>query len=374
MKQTQIEQMFETESGKLPEIRERFMAQVVRWVYSEMEIWSWMEKRQWVADEDMLRDPEGALYSCGYDSLNRPVVLCYFDSKTLHEATPRCIPSKTLWCEEFVNHQEDGLEVLRFVRGELDRVSRLRFRGTLLVEDESVIREVYQHTLIQHEGSKKKRQLSLNNKGQPFFEIDFGPHGEQSYFRVRRDGSRFQLYQPLPKGITIKSLKATVRKRLMELIPELVSAAAIPEPIYCVALAYDDEGNDALPPIIGIGMESERQRWVAEHGKRAKDYVWNPAEFQHYERSETQVLDDELEEACDYLNSKWAEAGTGTAAAKLLIEIAALLNQVDWPSFIQRTSDFVVYAVGLEGGGLLKSLKASLGSEKLVLLRRKGCL
>ena len=107
MKQTQIEQMFETESGKLPEIRERFMAQVVRWAYSEMEIWSWMEKRQWVADEDMLRDPEGALYSCGYDSLNRPVVLCYFDSKTLHEATPRCIPSKTLWCEEFVNHQED---------------------------------------------------------------------------------------------------------------------------------------------------------------------------------------------------------------------------------------------------------------------------
>ena len=65
-------------------------------------------------------------------------------------------------------------------------------------------------------------------------------------------------------------------------------------------MAYDDEGNDTLPPTIGIGLESERQRWKTEHGKRAKDVVWNPAEFHHYEKSHTQLSDDALDEACDY--------------------------------------------------------------------------
>jgi hypothetical protein len=261
---------------------------------------------------------------------------------------------------------------LRFVRGELERVSRLRFQGRLLVEDESVVQGFYQHTLIHHQGSKKKLQQSFNNKGQVFFEIDFGPHGEQSYFRVRRDGSRFQLYQPLPKGITVRSLKETVQKRLVTLIPELVSAAKIREPIYCVALAYDDEGNDALPPAIGIGLESERQRWKIEHGKKAKDFVWNPAEFHHFEKSHTQLSDDTLEEACDYLNSKWAEGDSASPAAKLLIETAAALNQTEWPSSVQRTHDFVVYAIGLEGSGLRKSLKASLTPERLAILKADG--
>jgi hypothetical protein len=279
---------------------------------------------------------------------------------------------KTVSCEEFITHDEDTLEVLRFVRGKLERVSRLRFQGQLLIEDESVIQGFYQHTRMRYEGSKNKLQQSLNNKGQVFLEIDFGPHGEQSYFRVRRDGSRFQLCQPLPKGITVKSLKETVRKRLVALIPELVSAAAIREPIYCVALAYDDEGNDALPPTIGIGLESERQRWKAEHGKKAKDFVWNPAEFHHYEKSHTQFSDDALEEACDYLNGKWAEVGSASSAAKLLMETAVTLNQANWPLAVQRTQDFVVYAIGFEGSGLRKSLKAGLTPEKLAMLKAEG--
>lgn len=336
-----------------------------------MEIWSWLDRRQWGTDDDMLPSPEGAFYACGYDVNNQPIVLCHFDYETIYEPSERRIPLKAVWCEEFITHHANTLDVLCFVRGELKRVSRLKFQGRLLIEDESVIQGVYQHTLIHHEGSKKRLQQSLNNKGQVFFEIDFGPHGEQSYFRVRRDGSRFQLYQPLPKGITVKSLKETVRNRLVALIPELVSAAEIREPIYCVALTYDDEGNDALPPAIGIGLESERQRWKAEHGKKAKDFVWNPAEFHHYEKSHTQLSDDALEEACDFLNSKWAESDSTSSAAKLLMETAVALSQADWPASAPLTPDFVVYAVGLEGSGLHKSLKASLTPEKLAMLKAK---
>jgi len=371
---TPIEQRFETEAKMLPVIRERFTARVVRWTYSLAEIWSYENKRRKGTDSDMLPGPEGAFHACGFDAFDQPIVLYHFDYETIYETAIRRIPSKAAWLEEFIVHDEDTLDVMRFVRGNLERVSRRKFQQHRQIEDESVVQGCYQHTLMHYEGSKIKLQQSLNNQGHVFFEIDFDSHGQQSYFRVRRDGSRFQLYQPLPKGITVKSLKETVRNRLVALIPELVSATGIREPIYCVALVYDDEGNDALPPTIGIGLESERQRWKTEHRKRAKDFVWNPAEFHHYEKTHTQLSDDALDEACEYLNSKWAEGSSTSPAAKLMIETAVELNHVDWPASIQRTDDFVVYAVGAEGSGLRKSLKASLNPEKLAILKSAALL
>jgi hypothetical protein len=53
----------------------------------------------------------------------------------------------------------------------------------------------------------------------------------------------------------------------------------------------------------------------------------------------------------------------------LLVETAAELSRLDWPSSVQRTEDFVVYAVGIEGSGLRKSLKASLSSERMAMLK-----
>lgn len=356
----------------LPAMRERFHEQVVRWVYSLMEIWSYRDKRLQGAETDLLPGPDGAFHACGYNGMDQPIVLRHFDFETVYEPVMRRIPSRSVWCEEFIVHGENRLEVTRVVRGGLERLSRLRFQGHRQVEDESVIQGVYQHTLMHYEGSKTKLWQSLDNQGRVFYEVHYDSHGQQSYFRVRRDGSRFELGQPLPKGITVRSLKETVRSRLVSLIPGLIASSGITEPIYCVALVYDDEGNDALPPTVGIGLESERKRWKAEHGKRAKDYVWNPAEFYHYEKGHTQISDEALEEACDYLNSKWTESGSTVPAVNLLVETAAAINQVEWPTSIQRTEDFVVYAVGLEGSGLRKSLKASLGGEKLAALKAAG--
>jgi hypothetical protein len=369
---TEIEQQFEKDAKNIPIIREHFKVQVVRWAYSLTEIWSYEDKRLWTANTDFLSSPDGAFHACGYDALERPVVLLHYDFKTIYEPKTHRIPLNSVWCEEFIVHADDGLEVRRIVRGKLERISWLRFQGHRQSENKSVIQGVYQHTLMHYERTRIKLQQSLDNQGRNFFEIHFDPNGQQSYFRVRRDGSRFQLYQPLPKGITVRSLKETVRNRLIKLVPELVLSAGISEPIYCVALVYDDEGNDALPPLLGIGLESERKRWEIEHGKRAKEYVWNPAEFQHYEKSHTQLSDEAMEEACDYLNGKWAEGSSTAPAAKLLMEIAAALNHVAWPTTIQRTEDFVVYAVGLEGSGLRASFKVSLCPEKLARLKSAG--
>jgi hypothetical protein len=169
----------------------------------------------------------------------------------------------------------------------------------------------------------------------------------------------------------LKSIKDTILTRLLALIPQVVTNAGLKDAVYCVALAYDGEGNDPLPPTIGIGLESERKRWLAAHGKDARDWVWNPAEFLHYEKSHTQIEDEELEEACDLLNSKLAEGDSIAPAVKLLVEVATELNRYPWPETFLRTSDFAVYAVDYELGSLRKNLKACLPADRLAALQAR---
>lgn len=374
----ELQNRFATEAKMLAEFRRRAKAEAKRWVFSMEEIWSYVDMRARGSDSSILPGPEGALFACGYDAADRPIVLQSFEEAETEDGAASA-PAEEICTEEFIAWSGDTrevttLDVTRFVRGELDMVCRSTFKDRLLVEDERVRHGVYQHARIEYQGRRKRLEQFLSTDGRVVQEVAYGPHGEQTFFKVRRDGTRFELYQPLPKGVTVKSLKETVRSRLLALVPQLVAAAGIAEPIYCVALAYDGEGNDALPPAIGIGLDSERQRWKAEHGKKAGQWLWNPAEFQHYEKGHTQLEDEPLEEACDYLNGKTAESGSGAAAIKLLVEVAAELNRLAWPQAVHRTPDFVVYAVDFELAHLRKNLKRILLPEQLARLKQQRLL
>ncbi len=374
----ELEQRFKAEAQMLPILRDRRKAEVVRWEFSTQEIWSYEDMRRHSLDSDILPGPDGAFYACGYDQAERPIVLQHFDGLDTfvppapgEPAEPQRIPTKQIWAEDFISYCGETLDVAWFMRGELEAVYRLTVRDQLLVEEEVFRHGVYQHTRFHYEGRRIHLQQSISEKGQIFLEIAFAPNGEMTYFRVRRDGSRFQLGQPLPKGVTVKSLKETIQDRLLPLVPQVVASTKISEPIYCVALAYDGEDNDALPPLIGIGLESEREHWLAEHGKDAWQWIWNPAEFNHYEKAHTQLDDDTLEEACDLLNSSLAERASSAPAVKLIVEVATALNQVTWPAQVKRTSDFVVYAVDFELSSLRKNLKTILAPEAWAALKAK---
>lgn len=384
---SEIEERFRKQATRLPEIREQFAKRVVQWFFSEAEILASDNDEAFLHCHpshlenmpDVFSEKQGnALYACGFDANDRLIVLQDFDSKTVFrkpgskEPEMREVSTGELLIEEFFAYQSEFvIDASRFVRGELQYFRRLVFEGNLLVEEESFRNERYNHTKFEYEGEEQVRQLSISEKGHVFHEIVLNQNGEDAYFRVRKDGTRFQLYQPWPKGITVKSVKQTIRDRLLALVPHVVAEAKIPEPIYCVVLAYDGEG-DILPPLIGIGVESEREKWQSEHGKRAKEWVWNPAEFHHFEKSHTQLEDEALEEACDLLNSRLAEGGSSAPAIKLLVEVATELNRQFWPEEICRTADFIVYAVDFELGSLRKNLKASVPFDRLELLRSKG--
>src|ERR1051325_1191963 len=193
---TEIEQHYAARAKELSEIRGRFTANVVRWLYSSSEIWSWEDRRRKGRDEDILPTSEGALYGCGFDAADQPIVLQQFENERIWDESrggSRIKPLPGVWLEEFIAHNGDELEVTRFARGELELISRRRFEGHRLLEEESVRHGVYQRTVIKRTEANTKLIQTFNNKGQLYHEVIYGLHGEKSYFRVRRDGTRFQL-------------------------------------------------------------------------------------------------------------------------------------------------------------------------------------
>jgi hypothetical protein len=185
---------------------------------------------------------------------------------------------------------------------------------------------------------------------------------------------KLQTYKRPPEGISLKALEPVIRERLAAAIRNTAEAARIKQPVYCLAVAYDGEGNDMLPPCIGFGLESERQRWIKERGKEAKDMIWNPAEFGHYEKSNTQLKDKTLDKACELYNDLLRSKENFAPAIKLLNSVAVELGKADWVGKLNITPDFVAYAVDFELGDLSGNLKQSVPAATLAKLKQAKLL
>src|SRR5260370_38236938 len=308
-----LKERFERESRSVADLRDECLARVVRWVSSTEELWTYWNLREKGSEDSVLSGPDGALYAYGFDDKGRHILVREFEWESVWApenargagSPPEYhrVPAGNGHREDLIRYEGDCLHVSVLERGALKSVNRLDFEDRLLIDSETFERGAYGRQHFFYQVRRKKRQQFFSDKERLSMEANYGTDAEQTFFRVRRDGTLFELGQPLPKGITPKKLEATIRDRLLLLIPQVVERARVGEPLYCVTLGYDGEGNDVLPPLIGIGVESERSKWLHEHGTEARDWIWNPAEFYHFEKPHTQLEDDALEEACDLLNN-----------------------------------------------------------------------
>lgn len=379
---TEIEKRYRSTADSYHDLKAEAEKSAVRWKHSNGLLWDYTPGV--VLTKETISDSKKANYSFGYDSKNRVVCIRHFDDFLEYKHQPGHstnhllkIPKRELRLEYFIKHGDGKLEVFRFLTprvwepGEiathtLQSIEWLWMKGDRLQEDQAFRREgIYWHNRYVWSGKNLKLTQSLDEKGRVTYEFVKDEQGQDKTYRIRKDGSRFLLGQPLPPGMTVKNLSETIKTRLLKAVPATVKRAKIKAPIYCVALAYDGEGNDALPPCLGIGLESERKEWIKTRGRDAKHMVWNPAEFQHYETGHTQLDDDELDDACEWLNGELANRASSAAAKRLLVEVAAELNALDWSKIAKLAPDFVVYAVDFELGELNKNLKRIL-PEKTV--------
>ena len=166
-----------------------------------------------------------------------------------------------------------------------------------------------------------------------------------------------------------------VEERLGELIPEAVAAAKIRKPAYCLLLVYDWENPEVmLPPDLAVGLASDRSAAAKQHGKDAKYYLWNPADFQLF-GEELELDDRRLAKARELLGQELALKDRFTPALKLLNSVDARLMEHDWSGELKTTEDFVVAAVDLEAQDhLMKNLRKSVSPEIITDLKRKGYL
>jgi hypothetical protein len=202
-----------------------------------------------------------------------------------------------------------------------------------------------------------------------------------SIVRVGADGLRQTLYRRPQKGETIRALVKHIESHLMRVIPQMVRAAAVRAPVYCLALSYD-LSDDLLPITLGLGLERERELQVGRYGfgmDTAKYAIWGPAEFAHYGMSEpafdfTPYLDANTVGSYDLLNQQLHLMGTTLPAEAMLNRVAVRLMKQDWSGLLNTTSDFVVYAVDYELRRLEYNLEATMPEALLNHFHRKGYL
>jgi hypothetical protein len=361
---------FKAEEKLQSHIREEIARHVQKWVFSDWQLWDPLTNR---GDNSVstLPDGEGAHYAYGYDQKGRPIIVRHFKTEIDPEKTKvsRGLVhrvTKEVLVEEFIRYERDNVYLYsRYLNGSLIYICRLTFEEGKLMENESVHHGYYSRGQNIYDGRRLSIYRTVDDSGRVLEESVHERGQPARHYRVRRDGTRFELYQPLPKGVTVKSLLATVKERLIKLIPETMAKAGVAEPIYAIALAYDGEGNGVLPPILGVGLESERERWIAEHGNDADEYIWNPAEWENYQMSNLEINDDKFVEACDLVTTALAERTSEAPAIKMLVEVCSELNRTAWPSDIKRTDDFVIYPVDFELSRLKRNLKASTTAEQL---------
>jgi YD repeat-containing protein len=377
---SQLEQRFAAEREAYDGLKAQTEQAVAKWRFSRGQLWSFYANDASILTTEEVVDEAEAEYAYGYDAAERVVCIRRFTNDRSYQRSAsgalETIHTKRIHIEFFVRYAGETMEISEFSlsrqpesKKTLLRIYRVFVKQGKIVEKGELHTDRFDHEQYFWEDNFLKMDRSFDENGKIILETEYAPDGTFKMYKIRKDGSRFLLDQPLPKGVTIKSLIEVVRQRLVTVVPEKVKAARILEPVYCIALAYDGEGNDVLGPYLGIGLESERNKWLAERGKDAWQMIWNPAEFKNYEKPHTQLEDEELEEASSWLNGALANKSSTAPAIKLLVEVASELEKMDWSKTLKTTPDFVVYAVDFELGDLRKNLKKIVSAEKLSALK-----
>ena len=162
-------------------------------------------------------------------------------------------------------------------------------------------------------------------------------------------GTGYVRYQKKDKKISYKALSERVAERFYALLIPAIKAYPIPEPLYCLNVAFDYQY--IMPPTIGFGTEGERLEWKESYGKRADGLLWNTADYAHTVEIET---DNEDAALFDLFNQETEMQEKSSAATKLLVACAKRLKE-EWASLgIPSTDDFVVVVSDIEDSFLKK--------------------
>ena len=361
-----LEKRFLAEQKAYNRLRQQTEKLVIRWEHWSDFHWHWnpsemltqrMENAShWRRNPPKQTSQTRAYYSYGLDASDRIVVVRYGSPEELQ-------PDK----EEFIRYSKTGFLASAYFQGRLTKsATGATIDGKTVRIDQLGMGEK-DWMEFQWQEDKPVRMLSGEVGSKADLEWVFTATGKLV--------GMYDLPRKLPKGVNLVSLKKQLHKHLLATIPKTVAKLRIKQPAYCLILGYDSEGNGAMPPMLSVGLETERELWLNKNPKLAKQVIWNPDEFQH-RLSKPQCLpaDKKFEKACEFFNRLLEERGTDAPAVDLLNHVAKQLGAAEWSGKLSVTEDFVVVASDFEGGDFSKNIRKSASPKVLKSLKARGLI
>jgi hypothetical protein len=363
-----LSERYKTEEKAYNRLLKQAGAKVIRWEY-----WDCLESRlpwHWEPSElcaqrmsgprglpKQISKERGYYYQYGYDARERVVIL-------------RLIINKRVSSEHIIRYADDNFAATTFCHHDELGVVLVCVGDGKLVNGRTV--------QLERAGEGKKRWMEVNWDGDQPTRLVFAdqrgdkPSLEWLFTKGGKLISMHELPRKLPNGVNLNSLSKTIHDRMTKVIPEMVFKIRIREPAYCLILAYDGEGNGVMPPVLSIGLDSERQRILKQNPEEARRMIWNPDEFCHrLAKPRDLPTDKKLAKACEWFNRVLEAKGSDQAGRELLTRIAKDLAAHKWATHLPITDDFVVLAVDFEGADLQANLRKCVSGKILKTLRAR---
>ena len=334
----QARKLYDQAQADYPKLKAQIEAQVVRWFwasggvgYFSLEPFYFEQNR--FSKSKILKDaPEDSdnKYQYGVNANDEIIV-----ERSYTEFKGQCY-------ETFYFREDSQIISYRFEYSEekeCDNVKIFIYKDGLLQYIYSAFEEHYLEETMYYKGNKliRRKTKGLDYYSNPIDNTLLYTYDMLGKLNSITSGTGYVRYQKKDKKISYKALSERVAERFYALLIPAIKAYPIPEPLYCLNIAFDYQY--IMPPIIGFGTESKRLEWKESYGKRADGLLWNTADYAHTVEIETDNEDTALFEL---FNQETEMQEKNSAATKLLVTCAKRLKE-EWASLgIPSTDDFVV--------------------------------
>ena len=346
----QARKLYDQAQADYPKLKAQIEAQVVRWFwaaggvgYFSLEPFYFEQNR--FSKSKILKDaPEDAdnKYQYGVNANDEIIV-----ERSYTEFKGQCY-------ETFYFREDSQIISYRFEYSEekeCDNVKIFIYKDGLLQYIYSAFEEHYLEETMYYEGNKliRRKTKGLDYYSNPIDNTLLYTYDMLGKLNSITNETGYVYYQKKDKKVSYKKLSERVAERFYALLIPAIKAYPIPEPLYCLNIAFDYQY--IMPPTIGFGTESERIEWKESYGKRADSLLWNTADYAHTVEIETDNEDTALFEL---FNQETEMQERESAATKLLVACAKRLKE-EWASLgIPSTDDFVVVVSDIEDSFLKK--------------------
>ena len=346
----QARKFYDQAQADYPNLKAQIEAQVVRWFwaaggvgYFSLEPFYFEQNR--FSKSKILKDaPEDSdnKYQYGVNANDEIIV-----ERSYTEFKGQCY-------ETFYFREDSQIISYRFEYSEekeCDNVKIFIYKDGLLQYIYSAFEEHYSEETMYYKGNKlmRRKTKGLDYYSNPIDNTLLYTYDMLGKLNSITNETSYVYYQKKDKKISYKALSERVVERFYALLIPAIKAYPIPEPLYCLNIAFDYQY--IMPPTIGFGTESERVEWKESYGKRSDGLLWNTAEYAHTIDIEPNEEDATL---FDLFNQETEMQEKSSAATKLLVACAKRLKE-EWVSLgIPSTDDFVVVVSDIEDSFLKK--------------------